>query len=85
MGLFHKTKYRIRKVTLSNGKVEFHCERTGFFRSNVWKLMKYSVLAFDDYIDIDAIYNTLEEAEKFLGLRPENEIHQVKSEIVKMI
>lgn len=59
-------KYRIREVTLQNGTKTYHCERTGFFKKNTWRLMKFML---SNFVERNAIFDTLKEAETFLGLR----------------
>ena len=84
MRLFNKIQKRIRKETLSNGKVKYYCERTGVIRSNKWRVMTYltGCVVSEDSIKEKAIFDTLHEAEKFMGWDSAKEISVINSEII---
>lgn len=86
MEIFKKIKKRIRKEVLSDGTVKYYCERTGRFRDNKWRVMTYETgcCVSEDTIEVNAIFDTLEEAEEFMGLRS-SKPYVVKSETITLI
>ena len=57
-------KYRIVEITKANGSKQYRCERMGFFFRNHWRVMGYGIMGDE----LDAVFDTLEEAQRFLGI-----------------
>lgn len=57
-------KHRIVEITKADGSKQYRCERTGFFFRNHWRVMGDGIMD----VWLDAVFDTIEEALRFLGI-----------------